>query len=186
MSRQKERWQDRKDRLARERLERKHGRARMAAAIAVTAMVLVVGVAAYYLLTNSGGGGGQYVPAAATNSNSASACVTVPVSEVGTDAKFYTYESGGTTVRFFAARGSDGNIHVAADACDVCYQSHKGYHQSGTAMQCNNCGKTFQIGNIGSKNTAGGCWPSYLPMSNDGANLQIPKSALDGKAYMFK
>jgi uncharacterized membrane protein len=186
MSKHKERWQERKDRLAKERMERKQGRTRMAAAIAVTAIVLVVGVAAYYLLTNSGGGVGEYVPASATNSNTASAYVTVPVSETGANARFYTYDSGGTTVRFFAARGSDGNIHVATDACDVCYQSHKGYHQSGTAMQCNNCGKVFDISNIGTKNSSGGCWPSYLPMSNDGQNIQIAKSALDGKAYMFR
>jgi uncharacterized membrane protein len=182
----KERWQDRKDRLARERMERKQGRAKMTVAVAVAAIVLVVGVAAYFIATRSGGEASGYVPASSTNSNTGSSVVTVPLSEIGTDAKFYTYDSAGTDVRFFAVRGSDGNVHVAADACDVCYQSHKGYHQSGTQMQCNNCGKVFGIGNIGTKNTAGGCWPSYLPMSNDGSNVQIAKSALDGKAYMFK
>jgi len=182
----KERWQDRKERLALERVEQKRTRSRMLGAVLATAVILVVGVAAYFVVTHSGGGGGEYVPAAPTNSNTGSNFVTVPLSDIGTEAKFYTYDSGGTNVRFFAVRGSDGNVHAATDACDVCYQSHKGYHQSGTQMQCNNCGKVFGIGNIGTKNTAGGCWPSYLPMSNDGSNLQIAKSALDGKAYMFK
>ena len=181
----KEKWQDRKERLARERADLKRSRSRMFGAVMVIAIVLVVGGAAYYIATHSGGGGGEYAPATPTDSVSGSDVVTVPVSEVGTQAKFYTYDSGDTTVRFFAVRGPDGNIHVAADACDVCYQSHKGYRQSGTQMQCNNCGKVFAINGIGTKNTAGGCWPSFLPMSNDGQNIQIAKSDLDGKAYMF-
>jgi len=186
MSRGKERWQERKDRLAQERLERKKGRGRMWTALIISAAILVVGAAAYYVATHSGGGAGEYVPASPTNSSPGSSVVTIPLSEVGTNARFYTYDSGGTTVRFFAARGTDGSVHAATDACDVCYQSHKGYHQSGTEMQCNNCGKVFSIDHIGTKNTAGGCWPSYLPMKTDGASLQIAKSALDGKAYMFK
>jgi uncharacterized membrane protein len=188
MSRKKENWQDRKDRLARERMEREVARNKMGAAVVVAAIIVVVGAAAYYIATNSGGGGGggEYVPATATNSQTGADVVTIPVSEVGTDAKFYTYDSSGTDVRFFATRGPDGNIHVATDACDVCYQNHKGYRQSGTSMQCNNCGKTFGINNIGTKNTAGGCWPSYLPMKTDGSNVLVKKSDLDGKAYMFR
>ena len=183
----KERWQERKERLARERMGQKKTRTRIMAAVVATAIILVVGVAAYFVATHGGGaGGGEYVPASATNSSSGSNVVTIPVSEMGTDAKFYTYDSGGTTVRFFAVRGSDGNVHVATDACDVCYQSHKGYRQSGTEMKCNNCGKVYQITNIGTKNTAGGCWPSYLPLSSDGQDINIAKSALDAKAYMFK
>lgn len=182
---QKERWQDRKERLARERLEHKRTRARMVGAIAAAAAVLVVTVAAYLVAIHGGEGGGGYAPASATNSSSGSNVVTIPVSEVGSTARFYTYDSGGTSVRFFAALGTDGNVHVATDACDVCYSSHKGYHQSGAQMQCNNCGKTFQIDHIGTRNTSGGCWPSYLPMSSGGSDVQIAKSALDAKAYMF-
>ena len=182
----RERWQERKERLARERMQKRKTRDRVMGAVLAAAIILVVGVAGYYVATHGGGGGGgEYVPAAPTNSLSGSNVVTIPVSEVSTNVKFYTYDSGGTDVRFFAVRGADGNVHVATDACDVCYQNHKGYHQSSTAMQCNNCGKTFGITNIGTKNTSGGCWPSYLPLSNDGSNVQIAKSALDGKAYMF-
>ncbi len=186
MSRRKERWQERKDRLARERMERGQGRTRMAVAIAASVMILVVGIAAYYVATHTGGDGGTYAPASATNTSAGSDYVTIPISEVGKDARFYTYDSGGTQVRFFAARGPDGNVHVATDACDVCYQSHKGYHQSGTAMQCNNCGKAFSIDHIGTKNTAGGCWPSYLPMNLNGSDALVARSALDAKAYMFR
>jgi len=186
MSRRKERWQERKDRLAQERLERKKGRGRMWAALIISAAILVVGAAAYYVATHNAGDGGGYVPASATNSSTGSDVVTIPLSEVGTNAGFYTYDSGGTAVRFFAARGTDGSVRVATDACDVCYQSHKGYHQSGTEMQCNNCGKVFSIDHIGTKNTAGGCWPSYLPIKLNGGDVLVNKSDLDGKAYMFR
>jgi len=186
MSRRKEKWQEMKDRLAQERLVQKKGRVRMAVAVAVAAVILLVGVAGYYVATHSADGSGGYVPASATNSSTGSSVVTIPLSEVGQEARFYTYDSGGTSVRFFAARGPDRNVHVATDACDVCYQSHKGYRQSGTQMQCNNCGKVFSIDHIGTKNTAGGCWPSYLPMKLSGGEVQVNKSDLDAKAYMFR
>lgn len=185
MSRKRERWQDRKDRLARERQDRKRHRVRVAGAGVVMAIAFVAVLAAYYILVNSGSGG-SYAPAAAAGTNAATNQVVIPVSDVSTNAKFYTYDSGGTTVRFFAAKGGDGQIHVATDACDVCYSNHKGYHQSGASMQCNNCGKVFGIDNIGTKNTSGGCWPSYLPGKVDGGNVVVNKSDLDGKAYMFR
>jgi uncharacterized membrane protein len=185
MSKAKQRWQDRKEKLARERIEKAEHRRKMALAGVVAAIALVAGTA-IYLIMNQNGGDQGYVPAVAANTDPSSGAVTIPASEIGADARFYTYDSGGTKVRFFAARGADGTMHVAADACDVSSQSHKGYRQSGTSMQCQNCGKTFSIDHIGTKNTAGGCWPSYLPMETDGSNVLVKKSDLDGKAYMFR
>jgi uncharacterized membrane protein len=52
-------------------------------------------------------------------------------------------------------------------------------------MQCINCGKTFSITSIGTDNTAGGCWPSYLPMKIDSDNIVIKISDLKEKSYMF-
>jgi len=181
----KGRLQDRKERLAGERMERERSRTRMARAFAAAAVILVAGVAIYYVASHEGEGTGVYQPAAVAGSSDASGAVTVPVSEVGASARFYTYSSGGTQVRFFAVKGPDGSVHVAADACDVCYADHKGYHQSASAMQCNSCGKVFQISSIGSKNAAGGCWPSYLPMRSEGGNVLVGWSDLDGKAYLF-
>ena len=112
--------------------------------------------------------------------------VAIPVSEVTTDAKFYTYGSSGVTVRFFLAKGSDDRIHAAADACDFCYAQKKGYKQAGDQMQCNNCGQQFSINSVGTSNTAGGCWPSYLHMRIDGDSVLIPKSNQDSKASMFR
>ncbi len=111
--------------------------------------------------------------------------VSIPLSEVGSNAKFYSYESNGIEIRYFAVEGSDGNVHVAFDACDVCYDAKKGYRQNGDVMHCINCGKEFAINSIGTDNTAGGCWPSFLPTNIDGENVLIGISDLEAKKYMF-
>jgi uncharacterized membrane protein len=111
--------------------------------------------------------------------------VGIPMSDIGDNAKFYSYDANGVEIKYFAARGSDGDIHVAFDACDVCYQAKKGYRQSGEVMQCINCGKQYPINSCGSENTAGGCWPSYLPMKIKGENVIIEKSDLEQKKWMF-
>jgi len=111
--------------------------------------------------------------------------VSIPLSEIGSNAKFYSYDSNGIEIRYFAVEGSDGNVHVAFDACDVCYDAKKGYRQNGDVMHCINCGKEFAINSIGTDNTAGGCWPSFLPTNIDGENVLIGISDLEAKRYMF-
>jgi uncharacterized membrane protein len=111
--------------------------------------------------------------------------VGIPISDIGDNAKFYSYDANGVEVKYFAVRGPDGDIHVAFDACDVCYQAKKGYRQSGDIMQCLNCGKQYPINSCGTENLAGGCWPSYLPMSIKGENVIIEKSDLEQKNWMF-
>jgi uncharacterized membrane protein len=164
-------------------MERRHERNAkvMKEAIGIVAVVALVAVIVLVLMK---GGGGDLQPSqAATTTGSA---VTIPVSDLGTQAKFYTYDSGGTKVRFFAIRDSDGSVHVATDACDVCYASKKGYHQDGSNMVCNNCGKRFSVQSIGTANTAGGCWPSFVKMHLDGGNLVVEGKDLAAKAYLFK
>ncbi|HUS99673.1 MAG TPA: Fe-S-containing protein [Candidatus Thermoplasmatota archaeon] len=111
--------------------------------------------------------------------------VQIPVSDIGTTATFYSYDSSGVTVRYFAVKDKQGTAHVAFDACDVCYEAKKGYKQNGDVMQCLNCGKTFSITSIGTENTAGGCWPSYLHMNIDGNDIVLKIVDLDAKSYMF-
>ena len=112
--------------------------------------------------------------------------VKIPISEIGTSAKWYTYDSNGVTTKYFAVKGDDGKIHVAIDACDVCYSSKLGYDQDNDVMTCNNCGQSFPISSIGTENLSGGCWPSYLPYEVDGEHIKISKLDLDEKKYMFQ
>jgi len=111
--------------------------------------------------------------------------VRIPVSQLSTSALFYTYNSGGTDVRYFAAVGSDGKVHMAMDACDVCYAENKGYQQVGDVMKCNNCGKEFAINSVGTENLAGGCWPSYLPVTVSGGDAVVDITDLKTKTFMF-
>jgi uncharacterized membrane protein len=111
--------------------------------------------------------------------------IRIALSKITTDANFYTYDADGTTVKYFAIKGSDGNVHVAFDACDVCYGAKKGYTKSGSDMQCINCGNRYAINGLGTENTRGGCWPSYLPMKIDGDDFLIQISDLEAKSWMF-
>ena len=112
--------------------------------------------------------------------------IQVPTSEVTTNAKWYPYDSDGVEIRFFCVRSNDQEIHVAFDACDVCYDAKKGYVQEGVKMVCNNCEKSFPIKAIGTDNLAGGCWPSYLPITIDDNNIIIKISDLEDKEFMFE
>mgnify|MGYP001067715958 CR=1 FL=1 len=112
--------------------------------------------------------------------------VKIPASEVTASARWHTYDSNGVKVRYFLVKGTDGKIHLATDACDVCYRSKKGYRQAENVMVCNNCGQTFAINRIGTENLSGGCWPSYIPMKIEGDSVVIERSALDQKRFMFQ
>jgi len=107
-------------------------------------------------------------------------------SDIGTEATFFSYDSNGVEIKYFIVEDAEKNHHAAFDACDVCYHAKKGYVQDGTVMRCINCGLTFPIKEIGKNNTGGGCWPSYLPIKVDGDNIEIEKSDLENKRYMFE
>lgn len=111
--------------------------------------------------------------------------VRIPLSEISDSAGFYTYDADGVLVRYFAVKESGANVHVAFDACDICYYEKKGYRQIDDVMSCINCGNEYPIISLGTENIAGGCWPSYLSMKIDGDNVVIKISDLEEKAYMF-
>ena len=91
--------------------------------------------------------------------------VTIQVSSLSTDVQYFTHETGdGITVEYFGVMGSDGEPHLAFDACEVCYPAGLGYSQSGGEMVCNNCGNRFAIDSIGTENQGGGCWHGYIEL----------------------
>lgn len=111
--------------------------------------------------------------------------IAIPLSELSGTVKYYTFDSDGVTIRYFAVIGLDGDVHVALDACDVCYDAKKGYRQNDEVMHCINCGKEFPINSIGTENNAGGCWPSYIPFIVNEDEVIIEISELESKRYMF-
>jgi uncharacterized membrane protein len=82
--------------------------------------------------------------------------------------------------------GSDGDVHAAFDACEMCYSKKIGYRQEGEMMICISCpNEKYAINDLGTKNTAGKCWPSYLPIKINEDYVIIEKSDIEQKKWMF-
>lgn len=112
--------------------------------------------------------------------------VKIPLSKVSENAKWYEYDSSGTSIRFFVVKANDGTIKTGFDACDVCYNTRKGYRQDGDFMVCNNCGNRYPITGLGTENKRpGGCWPGYLPSEIVDGNVVIRKADLEKGRRMF-
>jgi uncharacterized membrane protein len=108
----------------------------------------------------------------------------IPLSDVSTSAKYYSYDTGDEDVKFFVVEGSDGQVHTAFDACDVCWQEEKGYEQTGSKMRCRNCGNQYSTNQIGTANQGGGCWPGYMQQTISDGYLKISLSELNrGERY---
>ena len=150
--------------------------------IAASVLLVVLAGTAFYLTSGNEKPGPSPVQVPPPQVESA---VRISVSQLSATALFYEYNSGTTTIRYFGAIGSDGNVHVATDACDVCYAQKKGYRQVGDVMKCNNCGKEFPINSVGTENLSGGCWPSYLPLTISGGDAVIQLSDLKARSFMF-
>ena len=118
-------------------------------------------------------------------SGSASGSIEVPLSDITTTAKFFEYEGGGTQIRFFVVKASDGSIKTAFDACDICFSQKKGYRQEGDFMICNNCGNKYAITQLGTEKEGGGCWPGYLPSKIQGDKLIIKNADLEKGRQRF-
>lgn len=110
----------------------------------------------------------------------------IPISELSTTATFYGWEAPKTTIKFFAVLDHGAGVHVAFDACDVCYGAKKGYSQDGDQMVCNNCGNQFDITGIGTTNRGGGCWPGYLPITVDDHAVYIQFTDLEAGSWYFE
>jgi uncharacterized membrane protein len=173
---------------AQERLEEKKKQQKKTLYTGVAGVLVLIVLAAGYTLL-SGGGQGANDPALYNQSgtDTSGQNVVIPLSDItDTNFHFYSYDSGGVGIKYFVVKDASGNIHTAFDACDVCYAAKKGYRQVGDVAKCNNCGKTFAVIDIGTKNTAGGCWPGYLPHTIEGENIVIKSIDLETGKYRFE
>jgi uncharacterized membrane protein len=111
--------------------------------------------------------------------------VTIPVAKVSDgSAHYYRLVDGGKDLNFFIVKGSDGVVHTAFDACDVCFKEKKGYVQAGDQMTCKNCNQKFAIARIGAA-SGGGCNPSHLPAKVDAKSVSIGVADLKAGARFF-
>jgi uncharacterized membrane protein len=97
-------------------------------------------------------------------------------------AHHYTYMHDGQPIEFFVLKSEDGVVRAAFNACDVCFQSLRGYIQDGSEMICNNCGRRFPADQINV--VRGGCNPSPLDRALEGDSLVIQaEDIVDGLRY---
>jgi uncharacterized membrane protein len=142
-------------------------------------VLAALSIGAIYLMSGEGGMTGNVVATVSA--------LEIPLAEISETASYYEYDVGGTTVRFFAIKASDGSVRTAFDACDVCFDRKKGYRQEGNMMVCNNCGNKYPIDGLGTENKrGGGCWPGYLPSKIVGDKLMIEGKDLKSGEYRFK
>jgi uncharacterized membrane protein len=174
------------ERLERRRLALEHKKKNQRTAIVLmVVLAAVVSVTIYFVISDTNTENIQKSESIQPPPPQTDTEVKISLSEINTNAKFYTYDADGVTVKYFAIRGSDGDVRVAFDACDVCYNAKKGYTQAGNDMQCINCGNRYSIDGLGTENLGGGCWPSYLPIEVNGDYVHIKISDLENKRNMF-
>jgi uncharacterized membrane protein len=119
--------------------------------------------------------------------NSAGNDLVIQVSEISETAKFYPVTVDGTRMEVVAVKAPDGTIRTAFNTCQVCNGSPKAYFvQTGTALQCQNCGNKFPMGKI--EVEAGGCNPVPIfdtDKTVTDESILIPYATLQANAYRF-
>lgn len=94
----------------------------------------------------------------------------------------FEFPIDGLTVRYFVLKSSDGVVRAAFDACDVCWEAGKGYHQQGDVMVCGNCGQQFATVRI--NEVRGGCNPAPLARTERGDQIVIRvEDIVQGRSY---
>jgi uncharacterized membrane protein len=145
-------------------------------ALTVAALILGVGVAFAFNIPGLG---------KSEKAKPVDGAIIIPISKVSDGkAHFYRIDDGGKDIGFFVIKGSDGVLHTAFDACDVCFHEKKGYVQDGDFMICKNCNKKFAVVRIG-PHAIGGCNPSYLPHKQSAGNVIISVNDLKTGARFF-
>jgi len=149
-------------------------------ALAGVALLIVAGAAFAFVSTRGGG-----VTAATTTQAAPGGDVKIALADVNDGkAHFYSYDAGGTEVKYFVLKSSDGKVRAAFDACDVCYAQKKGYHQEGDEMVCNNCGRRFPSTKINV--VEGGCNPSPVDRTVKGDTLLLKTADLQAGVQYFQ
>ena len=97
--------------------------------------------------------------------------------------RHYSYREDGRVVTFFVVRDGQGTVRAAIDACDVCWESGKGYTLKDGAMLCVNCGMRFAMSRIGL--VSGGCnpHPFRFRVENDAVLIATEELMREGSKF---
>lgn len=101
-------------------------------------------------------------------------------------ARFYNVQMPDRkTIYFFALKDRQGIYRAAANGCQVCFATGKGFHQEGDEIVCNNCGNRYPIEKIATEK--GGCNPGPINPNlevRDG-NIIIKQTDLEQVVNLF-
>lgn len=87
-------------------------------------------------------------------------------------ARFYNVKMpSGKTIYFFVVKDRNGVYRAAANACQVCFKTYKGFRQEGDEIVCNNCGNRYPIEKIATEK--GGCNPGPINPNLEVRNGQV-------------
>jgi FTR1 family protein len=92
----------------------------------------------------------------------------------------YGFASTNRTVRFLVLKTTDGKIHTALDACEIC--GAFGYLQEGPNLICLNCVAEINPLTVGQP---GGCNPVPLEAQMSTTELRVPVATLEKEAHRF-
>jgi hypothetical protein len=101
-------------------------------------------------------------------------------------AKFYNVKMAtGKTIYFFVVKDKNGVYRAAANGCQVCFGTGKGFRQEGDEIVCNNCGNRYPVEKIATEK--GGCNPGPIDPNIEIINgkLIIKGSSIEEVANLF-
>jgi uncharacterized membrane protein len=110
--------------------------------------------------------------------------VSVKLSSLRPDAaRLFCYNDAGKQLRFVLARGRDGKIRAAFDACRQCYTFHRGYKIEHGELICRVCGNRYPIDHMTEGKAS--CVPVNLRHEISGDSVTVRKSDLDTGRTLF-
>jgi len=108
--------------------------------------------------------------------------VAVPVDEIAEgQLQKFSAKVDGTDIRFLVAKGKDGDVYTAFDACEIC--GAKGYVQEGENAICKNCNAPIPWDTLGH---GGGCNPIRLEAGASGTQIVVHLEHLKAELERFR
>jgi uncharacterized membrane protein len=98
-------------------------------------------------------------------------------------ARLFCYNDAGKRLRFLLARGNDGKVHAAFDACRQCYMFHRGYRIEHGKIVCRVCGNRYPVSHMTEGKAS--CVPVRLSTRVSGNTVTVRVSNLDAGRALF-
>ena len=115
----------------------------------------------------------------------ASSGMSIPLSELTQEPKFYDWTENGTDMQLIALIDASGEVQLVYNTCQVCAGSPYAYFElKNERLICQNCGNAFPYSAVGKM--SGGCNPmpvSDYAVSADTIDIQSDELAKNAKAF---